>query len=679
MAIDKFRCMSRLALFIALNTCLITIQSNGQPGKFPIEGDQAKVKEGVVIVKLKENVNLAGGLLKSGISSLDQKINETKVLSIKKIFPYLQNSSLKMAPQLARIHYFRFDSGEDPVQVALRFSADPNVDYAEPRYIFAAVQGVEYAVPKYTNYPINTPARVAIPDDPFYSTMDQFQFVHAPEAWDVVKGEMGDVVIGIVDTGTDWDHEDLLANVWTNPGEVPGNGIDDDQNGFIDDVHGWNFLDNSNDPHPVPGEEHGTHVAGVAAAVTNNGIGVAGISWNCRFMPINAGEEGYEGIVYAVSNGADIINCSWGWYCPYSRYEQDVINFAQSNGVLVVSGAANQSLNIDFTPIYPPNYNHVLVVGGTLRNRDMKWDGSNYGVRVDVSAPAVAMNSTLTGNRYAGPNNAFWSGNSQSSPFVAGLAALLKTLRPDLTVDQLREQIRVTCDNIDADNPGFEGLMGTGRVNALRAVTEFFHPSIRIVGTTFTDSGGDSVINRGDVVDVAVEFINYLTSTSNISITLREYDREITLINNNEVIPLLKSNETAFVTFQFVVDYPAIPGDVLRFITDISAGSYSDRDLFLLKVNSVQGPIPDQFSLAQNYPNPFNLETNIRYSLPNEEFVTLKVYDVLGREIATLVNRQQREGTYEIKFNVSGISSGIYFYRLSAGNFTQVKKMLAVK
>ena len=179
--------------------------------------------------------------------------------------------------------------------------AAPGVTYAET-----------HAVPVLANRLMGPDVTVE-PDDSLFSDQTYLRHMRLPEAWDIVKGEDGNppVVIAITDLGGDWRHEDLLANVWTNENEIPGNGIDDDNNGFIDDVHGVNTLnrdDTDNDPYTPGGNPHGTHVAGAASAVTDNSAGVAGAAWNAHLMHISGF---YPGILYAAANGADIINASW--------------------------------------------------------------------------------------------------------------------------------------------------------------------------------------------------------------------------------------------------------------------------------------------------------------------------------------------------------------------------------
>lgn len=528
------------------------------------------------MVKLKEEQDRPTG----GQISLDNLIQQHQVYSVEAAFPFIQTVTREKQMGLDRVFYYRYASGIDPAEVARNFSQDPNVEIAEPKYIYSLLD---------------------TPNDPQYGVMTQFPQVQAENAWGIVKGEQGNVIVAIVDGGTDWDHQDLVANIWNNSDEIPNNGIDDDNNGFIDDVRGWNFANNSNDPTGNPSTPasagHGTHTAGTAAGVTNNGIGVASMSWNAVLMPINAAHptsdnsilHGYEGIAYAAANGADIVNCSWGGLGTPSTIEQDVINFAYQNGTLVVASAGNNYINNDITPHFPSNYQRVLSVGATNKTNDSKANFSNYGVTVDVFAPGVSILSTTPNNGYS----SFYSGTSMSSPMAAGLAALVKTQNPGWSVDQVREQIRVTSDNIDGSNPSYAGLLGKGRINASRAVTEFSSPAIRIVDQSFTDSGGDGIINAGETVDAQISFTNYLASTSNVTFTFTENDNNITITSGTGNAGTLNTNDTINIALQYQVGTGTPDGYVLKFKVNISDGSYTDKDAFEFIVNPPQFRVHD--------------------------------------------------------------------------------------
>lgn len=529
---------------------------------------------GLVIVKYKSQFptnSLGSSFLQ------EQLINRYQIYQIEQAFPFLQQTAHKKAESLLRVYYLHYSSNQEPIAVAREIASEPSIEYAEPKYIYPLLE---------------------IPNDPQYPNMTQFPFIQADTAWGIVKGEEGTAVIAIVDGGTDWNHPDLLGNVWTNQGEIPNNGIDDDGNGFIDDVHGWNFSNNTNNPTgntaTPQSAAHGTHTAGIAAGVTNNSIGISSISWNCKFMPLNAAHPtidrsisyGYEAITYAAANGADIVNCSWGGLGGASSFEQDVIDFAYANGTLVVAAAGNDQNNNDLNQHYPSGYRHVLSVGAINKaSNTIAWY-TNYGVSVNVFAPGSDIYSTTPNNTYQS-----MSGTSMASPLVAGLAGLVKTQNPGWNVDQVREQIRVNCISIDASNPSYSGLLGKGKINALQAVSNFTSPSIRIVEYSFTDSGGNGIINSGETIDLRVFFTNYLSSASNISFTLSENDNNITVTNPNGFISTFPTNDTLAVDFQFQVAQGVPDGYILRLVVNTSSSGYSDRELVQLIVN------PPQFAI----------------------------------------------------------------------------------
>ena len=210
--------------------------------------------------------------------------------------------------KLQRIYAVHHEESFDSRRVAVALAQDPNVVYAEPRFVREPMWDLPGSEKSES-------IRLETPNDPFFREAPYMQRVRMPDAWNMVKGEQGNVVIAIVElVGIGVSHEDLRGTLWTNPGEIPNNGVDDDANGFVDDVHGWDFRANS----PIvpgfassSGVEHGVAVSGAALAEADNGIGLAGTSWNARFMPLVGS---YSGITYAALNGADIINASYGGF-----------------------------------------------------------------------------------------------------------------------------------------------------------------------------------------------------------------------------------------------------------------------------------------------------------------------------------------------------------------------------
>ena len=335
-------------------------------------------------------------------------------------------------------------------------------------------------------------------NDLFYDSSTHLKQVDAQGAWDVSVGSE-DVVIAVIDTGVDIDHPDLRENIWRNNNEIPGDKIDNDNNGFIDDVYGWDFIDNVADPRPkiktgfTPGAiVHGTIVAGAAGAVGNNEIGVTGVAWNVSIMPLRALDhtgsglttDVVEAIDYAVDNGADIINLSFVSTDDDSRLFE-AVKRAYEHNVAVVAAAGNEgddntTNDLALSPHFPICYsgvggeNYVIGVAG-IENDDTKAGYSNFGeVCIDVSAPGTNIPTTsffqpaFESLRFEYTDG--WSGTSLSTPLVSGGLALLKSVRPDVNIHTLAEVLIGTAENIDGVNPGFAGKLGSGRISLSKAL-----------------------------------------------------------------------------------------------------------------------------------------------------------------------------------------------------------------
>lgn len=318
-----------------------------------------------------------------------------------------------------------------------------------------------------------------VPDYQFFYTPNDIQSqqwnlqkIQAELTWNFTQGN-SNVVLAMVDDAVLLSHQDLNSKIWTNSGEIPLNGIDDDGNGYIDDVNGWDAADNDNDPNPFNPTNssftHGTHCAGIAAAATNNGIGIASIGFGVSVMPVKIAQSttqrltgAYLGVQYAILNNADVISMSWGGG-RYSATYQALFDEANTQGIICVAAAGNSNTSI---PMYPAAYNHVISVGATDIN-DKRASFSNYGSTVDVMAPGVAIYSTLAGSNSSYGN---LSGTSMACPLVSGLAALMISYDPSLTPDKLEQCLKNSCNNIDALNPLYVGKIGAGRINALAAM-----------------------------------------------------------------------------------------------------------------------------------------------------------------------------------------------------------------
>lgn len=348
---------------------------------------------------------------------------------------------------------------------------------ADIKKIYNSLQAdnlISYVQP---NYKIQKNA--VIPNDPSYSLMWNLHRIRMSEAWELHKGDSS-VVVAIIDTGIEYTHSDLAANIWKNTGEIAGNGIDDDGNGYVDDDFGFDFVNGTyntgtkkwiNDANgPMDDNGHGTHVAGTIGAVTNNNAGVSGISWFSKLMALKALDNkgaGYTSnamaaVYYAANNGAKIINCSFAG-AGRDLALKDAIDYAYNvKGVLIVAAAGNESQNLDITPSYPASEENVIAVSAIDRDNN-RASFSNYGSKIEVAAPGVDILSARIGNNYA-----YSSGTSMATSHVSGLAALIAAKNPLWTNFQIRRAIREV--SFDLSPTGRDVNFGFGRIDALNSL-----------------------------------------------------------------------------------------------------------------------------------------------------------------------------------------------------------------
>ncbi len=355
---------------------------------------------------------------------------------------------------------YRLHLSGDPVAAAADYASRPDVVYAQPNHLFTYQQ---------------------VPNDPRYRDQRSLQTL----AWETLHQTLGPVqkqiIVAIIDSGVDYDHEDLRDSIWQNAAEVNGaSGIDDDGNGYIDDIRGWDFthapglpgagdyLNRDNDPRDESG--HGTLVAGIVAATTNNGRGIAGIAPNARLMALRAGLSRLDGpgfleeddlaaaVLYAVENGAHVINMSWGG--PERTFViGDILEYAHAQGVVLVAAAGNTGGELG----YPAGNRHTIAVGA-VNHADRLANFSSRGASLDLVAPGVRVLSTRRNNGYAA-----WSGTSVSAPHISGLAALVLSRRPELSPQSLRNALIASA--IDLGPLGHDNDYGAGRVRGERLAT----------------------------------------------------------------------------------------------------------------------------------------------------------------------------------------------------------------
>ena len=385
-------------------------------------------------------------------SPLQKLHNQMGVRSVYPLFPHVAHPGAN--PNLKRTYLLRFQIPIDLHTIKANYAAHPLIEEIDFNYIR------------------QTQASEIIPNDPRFEEQWNLSLIGMPEAWAIERGNP-EVIIAVVDTGFDYTHEDLASQTWVNVDEIPDNGIDDDNNGYIDDVRGWDFSEppsndgsgtsQNGDNDPIDESGHGTHVTGIIGAAVDNNVGIAGIAWNCTLMPIRgAGVEGIRddrssaAIVYAVDNGARVINMSWGGR-QRSFVLRDAVDYAYARGVVMVAASGNAS---EGASIFPAGYRKVISVAATEQHKQ-KFYQSNFGASIDIGAPGNVIVSAHINNRYRP-----LSGTSMATAHVSGVAGLIISKRPSLTHQEVRQILLATTDPIK-ESPE---LVDAGNLNAARAL-----------------------------------------------------------------------------------------------------------------------------------------------------------------------------------------------------------------
>ena len=553
-------------------TDLVPLAASGSPAEFV---------PGEILVKFKSQVTLVekpGIQTSTNLGSLNTLMESQGIQSAEPVFKDATkpgvgargtiNGELQAAPDLSTIYILHLPAQNDVLATVEAFQADPNVEYAEPNYIAHLTD---------------------TPNDPGYSQQWGLLAVHAEEAWTITKGSPA-VTIAILDTGVDMNHPDLVGKFWMNPGEIPGNGIDDDGNGYIDDVNGYDFVNLDNNPQDDNG--HGTHVAGIAAASTNNGVGVAGVCWNCKIMPLkvmqSSGRGSYSDIAaavnYARNKGAKVINMSLGGYAD-SAVLRDALAAAYPTSVLVAA-AGNDDLPINVTPFFPAAYSFVIGVEATdpdgnyasFSNYDD--DGPTYsryneGYNYAIRAPGNSIYSSMLDDTYAS-----LSGTSMAAPMVAGAAGLLVSQNPTWSKEKIRAQLVQSATGV-GDN-------STGLLNIYSALTFTPSPVIKLVtGSMIVGDGAgdnDGRVDAGETITLTMTLRNYgageATGTVATLTTIDEYTTIDTGSSSFGDISAYATNNDLADPFVFSVSSTALNNHDITFRLNLTAngGSYT-RDL----------------------------------------------------------------------------------------------------
>ncbi len=475
------------------------------------------------------------------------------------------------------------------------------VEYSEPlppeevcKILLSRCPAVELAEP----YTLNQP--LFVPNDPLVARQRLLWVINAFAAWDIGQGDSS-VVIGIVDTGVLYTHEDLFGSLWYNRGEIPDNGIDDDGNGYVDDYLGYNFAWRDDGTQPGDprnsGEGHGTGVAGIATATVNNGKGIAGIGFRCRFFPLKAAPEGvpslyyaYQGVLYCALMGFAVVNCSWG-NRTYSCINQSVVDYARARGTLVVAAAGNTPEAS--TAWYPAGYPGVLGVGNTDTD-DRLHPLSARGIGTTLLAPGEGAWTTSNEGTYT-----TFGGTSAAAPIVSAAAALLRSLHPQLDPLQTLALLRRTADDVAGANSELAPWL-PGRLNLWAALASppeeapgFVLPELRVLSA---DGRRRRRWSLGDTLWLQLWLYNALGSGSGLTCRLRALpDTALILLDTLTALPSVAAASPVVVgPFRAFVQAPSTTPTLLRVEFSDSSATYRD----VLFVTLVPTPAAMTFSNA---------------------------------------------------------------------------------
>ncbi len=468
---------------------------------------------------------------------------------------------------LRRIMELQYDAPLHPREAARRMAGIAGIEYAEP---------------------IQLPRLLASPDDPMLDQQYQLGRIRAFQAWEIWEGDTL-TTIGVVDAGIDYAHEDLFPNVQANAGETGTdnlgrdkrtNGVDDDNNGVVDDWMGANLTwqEDATTPGQTRGSAHGTQVSGLAAATTNNGVGVAGVGYKCRFFPVKAARNdgglltrAYEGIIYCARRGFKVINCSWG-STGYSQALQDIIlSLVRDYDCAIVAGSGNSPV---YSSHYPAGYDGVLGVGALDPTETF---GTTWGEQVGVSAPGGF--TTSDGNAYLDVGTA----TSYSTPLVSGALALVRSRYPNLNALQAIAHLRLTADTLTPQLVSQNRLTGYGRINVERAVGSdpFSHPAVVVDSVALVDQDGqpNSRLTIGAQGYIRFHIASLLGEARSLRVRIVHYteDRDFVQIDSSwidlgTVASGASINLTPGIPFQII----QLSNRPIRFRVEMMADDYID-------------------------------------------------------------------------------------------------------
>ena len=546
---EKFKFFKLNFIFIFLIAFSFSFFSFRDDGNYKMinecvikNGDGVLYQKGQLNIKFKSQIFTFSND-KFGISSIDNIIQQYDVTEVIQLYP-LKLDFKKWTigdDDLVKIFRLKYESDIDPFELSeiLMKQNSDILEWVEPNIVYES----DY-----------------IPDDPNVSNQYHIAIINAYQGWDINKGDTN-VVIGIVDSGSDLDHPDLQDNIKINWLENPTNGIDDDNNGYVDDWIGWDFVGAGTGPDNDPqiygsNCDHGSHVSGCASQVTDNHTHGAGVGFKVKLLISKHGNDNDysgpggtsyiynsdQGIVYCYQNGAKVINCSFG-SSYYSAYTQNLVNNAWLAGAMVVGSAGNSGQNV---PRYPASYNNVVSVAATNAS-DIKASFSNYHSTVDVCAPGQGILSTLWNNTYTS-----YDGTSMSAPITSGNIGLIRSKYPTWTPTQVLGRLIAAVDSIYhiPQNSSYVGLLGSGRINSFKALSDL--PIISLLSIEHNDSiygNNDKVYDVGEIIPVAITYKNIWLAGNDVSLRLTTEDTDVEIVKDSVFVGNLSAYGTYSTTF----------------------------------------------------------------------------------------------------------------------------------
>lgn len=575
--------LSTVAAFAAMSLFIVTTAQNNVKSHIPSYQLPSSAKDGedylskTVILKVKPEHRSICSVNDVNNSRLKAVMGQLGVKSFGKIYP---NEQVPLRPYNA--------NGQKMVDITLIYE-----------YVYTANIALQTALDKITNLglfeyvePHIVPKLCYTVNDPSVGSQYHIAKIMCPQAWDISKGDTN-VVIGIVDTGTEPTHPDLIKNIKHNYADKV-DGIDNDGDGYTDNFSGWDVGMLDNDP-TWQGSNHGVHCSGDADASTDNSTGVAGPGFKCKFLPVKIADAtgklvaSYTGMQYAAAHGCKVISNSWG-SIYWSQYGQDIVNNATVNyDALVVAAAGNNGdgtkASGDETLNYPGSYQNVLGVAATT-SADKKAGFSNYNYLVKISAPGNSIYSTVSGGAYGS-----MSGTSMATPVTAGCAAIVRSYFPNYSALQTSARLCVTADNINSLNATIAGKLGSGRVNLYRALNDPAAPSVLMTTRNITDKNDDAFV-ANDTLRISGIFTNFLAPTTNLTATLTTIAptpaNTVSILNGTASLGVIstmgtKNNNTGPFTVRILPTAPA-NADVTFKIT-YTDGTYTSSEVFNVSVN----------------------------------------------------------------------------------------------